>query len=97
MTHYEIIQALQDHKLPSTLIHEISASIYRLYDNIERAQEQIGYLRAENAARAEKIKLMRSREEAYDNRIERLLAENAALRARIDDCAAALMADAEGR
>ena len=31
------------------------------------------------------------------DKIESLLAENAALRARIDDCAAALMVDAEGR
>ena len=64
---------------------------------LDRASDKIESLLAELNARADVIKLMRSREEAYDNRIERLKAENAALRARIDDCAAALMADAEGR
>jgi hypothetical protein len=44
MTHDEIIEALQDYKLPSPLVHEISASIFRLYDNIERAQDRINRL-----------------------------------------------------
>ena len=48
MTHHEIIEALQDYKLPSPLVHEISASIFRLYDDIERAQDRTDRLRTEN-------------------------------------------------
>ena len=61
-------------------------------------------LRAENA----KLRFLNAvAEKAFDeggatldrasDKIESLLAENAALRARIDDCAAALMADTERR
>lgn len=78
---------------------------------LQYVKEDYEQLRAENAAlRAENNKLRflnAVAEKAFDeggatmdrasDEIERLLADNAALRARLDTCCEALMVDAEGR
>ncbi len=46
MNHDEIIQTLQNHKLPPALVNEIGATILRLHEDRERAQSRIDNLRS---------------------------------------------------
>ena len=76
---------------------EDADAVLSLLEDVDRLRAENNKLRFLNAVAEKAFDEGGATLDRASDEIERLLAENAALRARIDDCAAALMADAEGR
>jgi uncharacterized protein YPO0396 len=96
MSNDDIIRALNHTNAPSELVDTIVAALDDLDRMYQMEAEIVSQAHALDGA-IESVIIWTEIAEQRQATIESLEAENATLRARLDDCAAALMVDAEGR